>query len=83
MRLPRNLSGMELAALLRRYYGYNITRQRGSHMRLTSTCRGYEHHVSVPRHNPLRVGTLNGILGDVADYLKIDQDQLEQELFRR
>ncbi len=50
-------------------------------MRLTSTYRGYQHHVSVPRHNPLRVGTLSGILGDVADYLEIDQDQLEQELF--
>ena len=81
MRLPRSLSGMELAALLRRHYGYNLTRQRGSHMRLTSTYRGYEHHVSVPRHNPLRVGTLSGILGDVADYLEIDQNQLEQELF--
>ena len=47
MRLPRNLSGMELAALLRRRYGYNLTRQTGSHMRLTSTYLGYEHHVSV------------------------------------
>ena len=81
MRTPRNLSGVELAALLRRRYGYNITRQRGSHMRLTSTFMGYEHHVSVPRHNPIRVGTLNDILGDVAEYLGIKEDFLKQELF--
>lgn len=63
MRLPRNLSGMELAALLRRRYGYNLTRQTGSHMRLTSTYLGYEHHVSVPCHNPLKLGTLAGCGG--------------------
>ena len=72
---------MELAVLLRRRYGYNFTRQRGSHMRLTSTFMGYEHHISVPRHNPLRVGTLDDILGDVAEYLELDQDDLKQELF--
>ena len=81
MRMPRNLSGMELAVLLRRRYGYNLTRQRGSHMRLTSTCMGFAHHVSVPRHNTLRVGTLDDILGDVAEYLEIGQDELMQELF--
>ena len=81
MRMPRNLSGMELAVLLRRRYGYNFTRQRGSHMRLTSAYMGYAHNVSVPRHNPLRVGTLDDILGDVAEYLEIGQDELMQELF--
>ena len=50
-------------------------------MRLTSTFMGNEHHVSVPRHNPLRVGTLDGILGDVAEYLGVDQGELKQELF--
>ena len=50
-------------------------------MRLTSTFMGYEHHVSVPRHNPIRVGTLNDILGDVAEYLGIKEDFLKQELF--
>ena len=83
MRTPRNLSGMELAVLLRRRYGYEFTRQRGSHMRLTSNFMGYEHHVSVPRHNPIRVGTLDDILGDVAQYLRLDQDDLKQELFGR
>jgi predicted RNA binding protein YcfA (HicA-like mRNA interferase family) len=74
---------MELAALLRRHYGYNLIRQRGSHMRLASTFMGYEHHVSVPRHNPLKVGTLDDIIGNVAEYLEIGQDELTQKLFGR
>jgi predicted RNA binding protein YcfA (HicA-like mRNA interferase family) len=47
MRLPRDLAGEELAVLLGRY-GYEVTRQTGSHMRLTTTQRG-EHHVTIPR----------------------------------
>ena len=83
MRLPRSLSGAELADLLRRTYDYSLTRQRSSHMRLTSAFMGYEHHVSVPRHNPLRIGTLSGILGDVAEYLQIDRDELVRQLFHQ
>ena len=83
MRLPRSLSGAELADLLRRTYDYSLTRQRSSHMRLTSAFMGYEHHVSIPRHNPLRIGTLSGILGDVAEYLQIDRDELVRQLFQQ
>jgi len=36
MKLPRDMGGEELAALLGRY-GYKIIRQTGSHIRLTST----------------------------------------------
>ena len=62
MRLPRDLSGKELAQALGAF-GYRITRQTGSHLRLTTTDHG-EHHVTVPQHDPLRVGTLAGILTD-------------------
>ena len=80
MRLPRDLSGHELIRLLRRF-GYERTRQLGSHIRLQSRLRGYEHHVTVPDHKTLRVGTLSAILSDVADYLNIERSKLEQELF--
>lgn len=83
MRMPRNLTGMELVVLLRRHYGYYLIRQKGSHMRLASTFMGYEHHVSVPRHSPLMIGTLGDILGNVAEYLEIEQGELMQELFGR
>ncbi len=56
MRLLRDIGREEPAALLRRY-GYEVTRQTGSHMRLTTTQEG-EHHVIIPCHGSLRVGTL-------------------------
>jgi predicted RNA binding protein YcfA (HicA-like mRNA interferase family) len=79
MRLPRDLSGEELAARLGRY-GYEVTRQSGSHMRLTST-EGGQHHITIPRHGSLRVGTLSAILGDVAEHLAIPRQTLMEELF--
>ena len=71
MKLPRNLSGAELVKALAEV-GYVVTRQKGSHIRLT-TQRDGEHHVTVPDHDPLRIGTLAAILADVADHLKIDR----------
>jgi len=82
LKLPRDLSGEELASLLRRY-GYEITRQTGSHIRLTSTFKKREHRVTIPRHKELRIGTLNAILSGVAAYLEMDRDELAQDLFRR
>ena len=78
MRLPRDLGGEELAVLLRRY-GYHITRQEGSHMRLTTFENG-EHHVTVPRYKPLRIGTLNSILKAVAQHLGLARDELLKSL---
>ena len=48
MKLPRDLSGNDLARRLVSL-GYAITRQTGSHMRLT-TNRGGEHHITIPAH---------------------------------
>lgn len=64
MRIPRDLSGEELVKRLARL-GYGVTRQTGSHIRLTSRARG-EHHITVPSHDPLRIGTLAAILDGVA-----------------
>ena len=79
MRLPRDLSGAELAKALARL-GYQLTRQTGSHMRLTDQSIP-RHHVTVPVHDPLKVCTLAAILGDVAAHLKIDRAELLQRLF--
>ena len=49
-------------------------------MRLTTQQSG-EHHITIPRHNPLRIGTLNAILRDVSDHLKISRDELRDSLF--
>lgn len=79
MKLPRDLSGNELAKKLS-VYGYRITRQTGSHLRLTTAEHG-EHHVTIPNHPSLRVGTLSGILTDVADHLDFSKDDLVTKLF--
>ena len=79
MKLPRDLSGDDLAAALRKL-GYQVTRQAGSHMRLTTMQNG-QHHVTVPRHSPMRVGTVSGILADVATHFQITRDELLQRLF--
>jgi predicted RNA binding protein YcfA (HicA-like mRNA interferase family) len=81
MRIPRDISGKQLARLLEKY-GYRITRQTGSHMRLV-TQEGGGHHITIPSHNDLRVGTLNAICTDVADHLGIDRNDLIESLFRK
>jgi predicted RNA binding protein YcfA (HicA-like mRNA interferase family) len=80
MKLPRDMGGEELAALLGRY-GYKITRQTGSHMRLTSKSKGFEHHLTIPQHKPLRVGTLSSIVDEIAAYLEIERQELVKEIF--
>jgi predicted RNA binding protein YcfA (HicA-like mRNA interferase family) len=82
LKLPRDLSGQQLAQLLRRN-GYEITRQTGSHLRLTSRIKGTEHHLTIPAHDALKVGTLGGILADVAAYVDTDRAALIVELFSR
>jgi predicted RNA binding protein YcfA (HicA-like mRNA interferase family) len=81
VKLPRDVGGEEFAALLGRY-GYKVTRQTGSHMRLTSTSKGFEHHVTIPSHKPLRVGTLSSIVSEIAAYLETEHQKLVEELFR-
>lgn len=82
MRLPRDLSGHELAKMLRRY-GYEVIRQTGSHIRLKSNLRGADHQVTVPNHKTLKLGTLNAIISAVAKYLGKDRSQCAEELFER
>jgi predicted RNA binding protein YcfA (HicA-like mRNA interferase family) len=82
LKLPRDLSGEEFAQSLRRY-GYTVTRQTGSHMRLSSSVKGAEHHITVPAHKHLKIGTLAGILSNVAQYLEISREDLARKLFDR
>jgi len=82
MKLPRDVGGEELANLLGKY-GYRLIRQTGSHLRLTSSAKGTDHHLTIPRHGPLRVGTLSSILKDVATYLEIEKQHLIEELFKQ
>jgi predicted RNA binding protein YcfA (HicA-like mRNA interferase family) len=81
LRLPRDVFGDDLATALADL-GYRVTRQTGSHLRLTTLERG-EHHVTIPHHSALRVGTLAGILGDIALHFDMSREALVERLFGR
>lgn len=78
MRIPRDLSGADLIKRLGRF-GYAETRQTGSPIRLTSQDNG-EHHVTIPNHDPLRIGTLAAILDSVVAHHGLTREALLQRL---
>lgn len=45
--------------------GYTVIRQKGSHFRLFHKAAPI-HSISVPMHNPLKIGTFHAILVEVA-----------------
>ena len=57
MKLPRDVSGADAVKALRRV-GFAVTRQNGSHARLSKGGR----HVTVPQHTSLAPKTLQSIL---------------------
>lgn len=75
MKLPRDLDADELIRQLKQF-GYTPTRQTGSHIRLTRISEEGEHHVTIPSHSPLRIGTLNSILNDIANQMKMSKEEL-------
>ncbi len=79
MKLPRDLSGSELVKRLK-VLGYTVTRQAGSHLRLTTFLNG-EHHLTIPNHDFLRIGTLSSILNDIAQHFELSREQLIDRLF--
>ena len=81
MKLPRDLSGTEVARRLTRHYGYRVTRTRGSHMTVTLAAGNDRHHVTVPRHRNVRVGTLDAIIADVAAFLGLPKQAVRDTLF--
>ena len=79
MKIPRDLSGQDLIKYLKPY-GYVVTRQSGSHLRLATNQNG-QHHITIPNHDPLKIGTLSAIISDVAHHLEKTKDQLLKEIF--
>lgn len=79
MKMPRDLSGAELIKRLV-VLGYKPSRQTGSHIRLICDSPS-SHHLTVPKHDPLRVGTLSAILAEVAAHHRLSRDELLQRLF--
>jgi predicted RNA binding protein YcfA (HicA-like mRNA interferase family) len=64
MKLPRSISAERLIRALE-HLGYRVVRQKGSHVRLRGDGPP-AHLITVPLHDPLKTGTLHGILAEVA-----------------
>jgi predicted RNA binding protein YcfA (HicA-like mRNA interferase family) len=79
MRIPRDITGYELSKLLK-IFGYEVTRQTGSHVRLTTSLKG-KHHITIPNHNPIKIGTLSAILNDIANHFEITKEEAIRILF--
>jgi len=79
-KIPRDISGISLVKLLTKF-GYSLTRQTGSHIRLASTHKGSEHKITIPAHDPIKIGTMNAILTDIAQYLGVSKQQLVDKIF--
>jgi predicted RNA binding protein YcfA (HicA-like mRNA interferase family) len=79
MKIPRDLSGAQLVKVLCRDWGYRIVHQEGSHIILQTELPGHQ-RLSVPNHNPLRLGTLNSIVRAVSAHKQIERQQLLDSL---
>jgi predicted RNA binding protein YcfA (HicA-like mRNA interferase family) len=79
MKIPRDISGSDLIKLLKPF-GYTVTRQTGSHIRLTTEENG-QHHITIPNHNPLKLGLLSAIITDIAYHFNKQKEELMVEIF--
>ena len=78
MKLPRDVSGIDLIKALKKL-GYTITRQKGSHVRITTQLNG-EHHETIPHHSPLKSGLLLGILKSIAMHHELSVHELIEKI---
>jgi predicted RNA binding protein YcfA (HicA-like mRNA interferase family) len=81
-KVPRDISGRELANLLSKYK-YKKIRETGSHIRLVSSYKKSEHKITIPDHKSIKIGTLNNILDEIAGYVDLQKSKLVEELFHK
>jgi predicted RNA binding protein YcfA (HicA-like mRNA interferase family) len=67
MKFPRDVSAQKLVKALK-MIGYKPVRQTGSHIRITRIRKDEAHHITIPAHNPLKIGTLRSILKRISDH---------------
>lgn len=75
MKLPRNLYGRDLAHVLCSRWSYTKVNQVGSHT-ILQTATPQHHRISIPDHKPLRIGTLNAILREVATVKGVSREDI-------
>lgn len=76
---PRDLSASELARRLKAF-GYRVTRQTGSHMRLTTERQG-QHHITIPAKRNLTIGKINAVVWELVRHFGLPRDEVAHALF--
>ena len=61
-------------------FGYEVVRQNGSHMTVTTETNG-QHHLAIPNHDSIKIGTLNGIINRVAIHFDLDKQEVFEKIF--
>jgi len=56
--------------------GYTVSHQKGSHIRLVGKIDDGNHRITIPNHSPIKIGTLNNILNEIAATQIIDKSEL-------
>lgn len=79
MKLPRDVSTSDLIKHPQ-ILAYQVSRQKGSHIRLT-TYRNGEHHITVPNHHPIRLGTLSFVINEIASHFQKSREEMAHEIF--
>ncbi|MBF0555863.1 MAG: type II toxin-antitoxin system HicA family toxin [Nitrospirae bacterium] len=74
MKLP-TVSGEELTYFLKKM-GYQVIRQKGSHIRMRKVSEMGEHNITVPNHSPIAKGTLNDIVSEVSFWNNLSKASL-------
>jgi len=79
MKLPRDLSGEQLAAGLCRRWNYKRIHQVGSHIILETEIPSHQRLV-IPAHKAVNVGTLGNILRAVSSHKGVSKEMILQSL---
>ncbi|HXH99934.1 MAG TPA: type II toxin-antitoxin system HicA family toxin [Sphingobacteriaceae bacterium] len=74
MKISRDVSAQQLIKRLSKF-GYIVTRQKGSHIRLSRISQEGTHHITIPNHNPIKIGTLVSIINDICNQLSITKEE--------
>lgn len=61
MQKLKQLSGKEIVKIFESY-GFVLKRIKGSHVRLTLVTKESSHHITIPLHDKLKIGTYDNIV---------------------
>lgn len=69
------ISGKKLISVLKGL-GYEVSRQRGSHVRLEKATPAGCHKITIPNHDPIAKGTLSSIISKISLWNQMDNKDM-------